>query len=86
MVVVYGMSYERLAEATACAIGTAKSRVFRARRQLETWLLGEEERSSALRFRGARIDQKSGARNSPTGSTRLLERPHVSALARRRPA
>src|ERR1700691_5701038 len=33
MVVVHGMSYEALAEATGCAVGTAKSRVFRARRQ-----------------------------------------------------
>jgi RNA polymerase sigma-70 factor (ECF subfamily) len=41
MVVVHGMSYEALAESTGCAVGTAKSRVFRARRQLETWLLGE---------------------------------------------
>ena len=41
MVVVHGMSYEALAEATGCAVGTAKSRVFRARRQLETWLMGE---------------------------------------------
>ena len=40
-VVVHGMSYEALAEATGCAVGTAKSRVFRARRQLESWLLGE---------------------------------------------
>jgi RNA polymerase sigma-70 factor (ECF subfamily) len=42
MVVVHGMSYEALAEATGCAVGTAKSRVFRARRQLEAWLMGEE--------------------------------------------
>jgi len=42
MVVVHGMSYEALAEATGCAVGTAKSRVFRARRQLEAWLLGEK--------------------------------------------
>jgi RNA polymerase sigma-70 factor (ECF subfamily) len=41
MVVIHGMSYEALAEATGCAVGTAKSRVFRARRQLEAWLLGE---------------------------------------------
>ncbi len=41
MVVVHGMSYEDLAAATGCAVGTAKSRVFRARRQLEAWLLGE---------------------------------------------
>jgi RNA polymerase sigma-70 factor (ECF subfamily) len=42
MVVVHGMSYEALAEATGCAVGTAKSRVFRARRQLEAWLMGEK--------------------------------------------
>ncbi len=41
MVVVHGLSYEALAESTGCAVGTAKSRVFRARRQLESWLLGE---------------------------------------------
>lgn len=41
LIVVHGMSYEELAEATDCAVGTGKSRVFRARRQLETWLAGE---------------------------------------------
>jgi len=46
MVVVHGMSYEALAEATGCAVGTAKSRVFRARRQLEAWLLGEVDAKS----------------------------------------
>ena len=46
MVVVHGMSYEALAEATGCAVGTAKSRVFRARRQLESWLLGETKEST----------------------------------------
>ena len=49
MVVVHGMSYEALAEATGCAVGTAKSRVFRARRQLETWLLGENKDKTANR-------------------------------------
>jgi RNA polymerase sigma-70 factor (ECF subfamily) len=42
MIVVHGMSYEALADATGCAVGTAKSRVFRARRQLEAWLMGEK--------------------------------------------
>jgi len=41
MVTVEGMSYEELAQATGTALGTAKSRVFRARRQLQEWLLGE---------------------------------------------
>ena len=46
MVVLQGLSYEEVAQATGCAVGTAKSRVFRARRQLQTWLAGEE-RSAA---------------------------------------
>ena len=51
MVVVHGMSYEALANATGCAVGTAKSRVFRARRQLEAWLMGDvkEKPNRALR-------------------------------------
>ncbi len=60
MVVVQGMSYEALAEATGCAVGTAKSRVFRARRQLEAWLMGDgpelaEHRASAKAARLARL-------------------------------
>lgn len=49
MVVVHGMSYEALAEATGCAVGTAKSRVFRARRQLESWLMGETQETASGR-------------------------------------
>ena len=41
MVVLQGMSYEDVAGTTGCAVGTAKSRVFRARRQLQCWLMGE---------------------------------------------
>ncbi len=43
------MSYEALAELTSCAVGTAKSRVFRARRQLEVWLLGEVAEKRSMR-------------------------------------
>lgn len=42
MVAVQGMSYDEVAETMGCAVGTAKCRVFRARRQLEIWMLGEE--------------------------------------------
>jgi len=42
MVVVHGMGYEEIAEATGCAIGTAKSRVFRARNNLHAMLVGEK--------------------------------------------
>lgn len=51
MVVIHGMSYEALAEATGCAVGTAKSRVFRARRQLEAWLIGERAEEVAIEER-----------------------------------
>jgi len=42
MVSVEGLSYEEVAKAMGCPVGTAKCRVFRARRQLEAWLLGAE--------------------------------------------
>ena len=48
MVVIHGMSYEALAESTGCAVGTAKSRVFRARRQLEAWLMGEQSDATSV--------------------------------------
>jgi RNA polymerase sigma-70 factor, ECF subfamily len=41
MVVLQGMSYEETAEATGCAVGTAKRRVSRARRQLQAWFADE---------------------------------------------
>ena len=49
MVVIQGMSYEELAEVTNCAIGTGKTRVFRARRQLEIWLTGENKGINKVR-------------------------------------
>jgi RNA polymerase sigma-70 factor (ECF subfamily) len=47
MVVLQGMSYEEVGVATGCAIGTAKSRVFRARRYLAAFLLGNANGSVA---------------------------------------
>jgi RNA polymerase sigma-70 factor (ECF subfamily) len=46
MVALQGMSYDEVAQVTGCAVGSAKSRVFRARRQLQAMLLGKEEASS----------------------------------------
>ncbi|KXV30936.1 XRE family transcriptional regulator [Gluconobacter oxydans] len=51
MVVIQGMSYEALAEATDCAVGTAKSRVFRACRQLEAWMSGDLPANDKLRIK-----------------------------------
>lgn len=48
MVVLQGMSYEDVSRHTGCAVGTAKSRVFRARRQLQTMLTGEERSESLV--------------------------------------
>lgn len=42
MAVVLGMRYEAIGVATNCAEGTAKSRVFRARRALKAMLLGKD--------------------------------------------
>jgi RNA polymerase sigma-70 factor (ECF subfamily) len=41
MVTLQGMTYEEVAKATGCDVGTAKTRVFRARNQLRAWLLGD---------------------------------------------
>lgn len=70
MVAVHGVSYEELAASTGCAVGTSKSRVFRARRQLEFWLTGkildrETDRAAAAEASALRraLD------NGPTRST-----------------
>ncbi|NKC33049.1 sigma-70 family RNA polymerase sigma factor [Falsiroseomonas selenitidurans] len=78
MVVLQGMSYEDVAEATGCAVGTAKSRVFRARRQLQTWLTGEEsseattpeQRAGQGRGQGARGALRNSAKPEGRGTLR----------------
>jgi RNA polymerase sigma-70 factor (ECF subfamily) len=42
-VAIHGLTYEQLADRVGCAVGTAKSRVFRARQQLHNWLVGSED-------------------------------------------
>jgi len=49
MVVLRGMSYEEVAEATGSTVSTAKSQVFWARRQLQAWLAGEVEDEASAR-------------------------------------
>lgn len=63
MVVLQGLSYEEVAQATGCAVGTAKSRVFRARRQLQTWLTGEERTGAALPARLERTEKTAISEN-----------------------
>jgi RNA polymerase sigma-70 factor (ECF subfamily) len=70
MVVVHGMSYEALAESTGCAVGTAKSRVFRARRQLESWLLGEtKENTRSSRAANALLARRVAAQAALSAAT-----------------
>lgn len=67
MVTVQGMSYEEVSAELGVAVGTLKCRVFRARKQLQTWLLGEdaasqrlmaEKRAAAPRVTGPRIVER----------------------------
>lgn len=67
MVAVEGMSYAEVSEVMGCAEGTAKCRVFRARQQLEIWLLGDGEgRRSAARLtdRPARRNYRARSKDS----------------------
>ncbi|WP_376087735.1 sigma-70 family RNA polymerase sigma factor [Roseomonas sp. CCTCC AB2023176] len=68
MVTVQGMSYEEVAAAMDCAVGTAKCRVFRARQTLQRWLTGEERGAAG----------KAAAKQAP--SNRGLKR-HTDRLA-----
>ena len=63
--VLEGISYQELAEISGCAVGTAKSRVFRARRQLEIWLMGDEP--AADRKTMDKKDRKTARPVEPTG-------------------
>ncbi|WP_426956732.1 sigma-70 family RNA polymerase sigma factor [Muricoccus radiodurans] len=70
MVTVQGMSYEEVAAAMECAVGTAKCRVFRARQTLQRWLTGEERGVAAPK------PQKSTGRN--TSSSPRAARRHTA--------
>ncbi|MBS1063249.1 sigma-70 family RNA polymerase sigma factor [Gluconobacter wancherniae] len=74
MVVIQGMSYEDLALATNCAVGTAKSRVFRARRQLETWMTGDVPANDKLhqKVRALRDAMDTHRRNGQNDTELLL--------------
>nr|WP_321985119.1 sigma-70 family RNA polymerase sigma factor [uncultured Lichenicoccus sp.] len=80
MVVVQGMSYEALAESTGCAVGTAKSRVFRARRQLESWLMGEtpsKGEARAVAARAAQLSRQVDARLKEAGRFAVSDANHA---------
>ena len=62
-----------------CAVGTAKSRVFRARRRLEVWLTGEESVSDAgERKKGERV--QAGVEKKNGGAQRVSSRMSVAVV------
>lgn len=67
LVVLQGMSYQELADITGCAVGTAKSRVFRARRQLEAWMTGEIAGSDELRKKAVALREVISRRQLQSG-------------------
>jgi RNA polymerase sigma-70 factor (ECF subfamily) len=74
MVSVQGLSYQEVADAMGCPVGTAKCRVFRARRQLEAWLLGAEVQRrgrDAPVAAGARLTTRSRLARGAGGSRRV---------------
>jgi RNA polymerase sigma-70 factor (ECF subfamily) len=54
LVVVQGRSYDEVAAVQGCAVGTAKSRVFRARYLLRHWLTGGPAASASVKTAGER--------------------------------
>ena len=68
MVVVHGISYEELAKQMGIAVGTAKSRVFRARRQLQALLLGDKAADQA----GSRASKSVLLAQGNTSEVRIL--------------
>ncbi len=57
LVAVQGLSHEEVAAVQGCAVGTAKSRVFRARHLLRVWMLG----GSAATASGKTADARASA-------------------------
>jgi RNA polymerase sigma-70 factor (ECF subfamily) len=51
LITLHGLDYEQLAEQLGCAVGTAKSRVHRARRQLHKWLGTDTDKTARPRRR-----------------------------------
>ena len=72
LVAVQGMSYEELAESTGCPVGTAKSRVFRARRQLQAWMLGETPVERLEAERSAERSRVRRAAEAPAAGRELV--------------
>ncbi|WP_421993731.1 sigma-70 family RNA polymerase sigma factor [Roseococcus sp.] len=73
MISVQGLSYEEASAQLGVAVGTLKCRVFRARKQLKLWMLGEDEVMEAAASTAKRAARKSSPRASRIGSSSLPE-------------
>ena len=73
MISVQGLSYDQASAELGMAVGTLKCRVFRARKQLQAWMLGEEP-----------APEKQGARPGVTTapSRQVPSRPIIHSKAR----
>lgn len=60
LVVVHGLSYEEAAEVCGCAVGTIKSRVARARAELQVMVMGVEAADSRKLAKDGISEAKSG--------------------------
>ena len=64
MICAGGMSYEEAAEALQCSVGTVKSRLWRARRQMEELIMGKssseqaEERPATVKREKVQIEHR----------------------------
>ena len=61
LVVVRGLSHDEVAAVQGCAVGTARSRVFRARHLLRVWLLGGSATAAPVKTAEARASALSRA-------------------------
>jgi RNA polymerase sigma-70 factor (ECF subfamily) len=80
LVTIQGMSYEEAAEVMKCAVGTAKCRVFRARRQLEAWLTGDEPHSKRVKAQPQAGDKASrGATTRKVAKAATVQALHLGS-------
>jgi RNA polymerase sigma-70 factor (ECF subfamily) len=71
MISVQGLSYEEASEQLGVAVGTLKCRVFRARKQLKAWMMGDDEAPAALSSK--RATRQAAPRTGRHPSTSLSE-------------
>lgn len=65
MISVQGMSYEEASAELGVAVGTLKCRVFRARKLLKAWLLGEDELPRSAASHEKQREERAGTRWEP---------------------